>query len=255
MRRSVLPRLGPAAMAVCVLLGQAATARAQAGYTGSVNLVRDRSDSSGSTDAVYVFNSVDVTRGRFRATATVPLVSQRIESTVVPADDTAEPAWSGGLGDPMLRADVTLLRRRTGGLAVSVSGAVKIPVADAEGGTGSGEYDGSVGVTLMGARGRSSFLADVTYWVLGDPPDTIVRNVPAVYLGYATVLDRGYRWSAMFGVSSAASVVPGLAPPTQGHAGVLRMLRSGTAVGATVSVGLNDAAADLAVGAIWRVAF
>ena len=255
MRRSVLPRLGPVAMAVWILLGQAATAGAQVGYTGSVSLGRDRSDLSGSTDAVYVFSSVDVTRGRFRLTATVPIVSQRFGAAVVPAGDIVEPAWTGGLGDPVLRADVTLLRRRSGGLAASASGAIKLPTADADTGIGSGEYDGSVGITLTGARGRSSFLADVTYWVLGDPPDTIIRNVPAVYLGFATVIDRGYRWSAMFAVSSAAAIASGLAPPTQAHAGVLRMLRPGTAVGATVSVGLNDTAADLTVGATWRVTF
>ena len=74
-------------------------------------------------------------------------------------------------------------------------------------------------------------------------------------VGYATVVGRGYQWSTIFGISSAASILPGLPTPTQAHVGILRMLRSGAALGATMSVGLSETAADLTAGATWRVSF
>ena len=246
-------RLAIIVSGAAMLLWQAGIASADGGYSGAVSFVRGQSVTSEAASAVYIFNSVDVSRGRLRVTATLPLVSQETIVLVVPT--TQSPSWNGGLGDPTLRADVRVAGGGGRPWSLSVGGAVKFPVADVDDGLGSGEYDGTVGVTLLTGRGRHSFLLDVSYWLVGDMPDAPQRDVPAVYAGYAAILDGGRRWSAILAIASAGSIVEGLDPPTQLSVGILRALGSGAGLGATVGIGLTESASDFSISASWRIGF
>ena len=243
------------AVVVVCLFGPVTTAVAQGGYSGAVSLVRSHGEGIDQNDTVYFLNSIDVTLGRIRATAMLPVLSQKTVWSTAPGLTPQPSTWSGTVGDPMVRADVAVAGRHQGPWSVSLNSAVKIPVADAETGLGSGEFDSAYGVTFAGSRGRSSYLIDVSYWVLGDPADVEYRDVPALYVGYATILGNGYRWSAMAGLAGSGSVAPGLDPPVQFNVGILRALRSRVAIGATVGIGLTDTAADWTAGVSWRVGF
>jgi len=243
------------AIAVVCLVTAVPAAEAQGGYSGGLTLVRSHGDGIDRSDTVYFLNSIDVTRGRIRATAMLPVLTQQTVWEVAPGVTVPASNWSGTIGDPMVRADVAVAGQHDGPWSVSVNAAFKFPVADVDTGLGSGEIDKAFGVTLAGTRRRSSYMLDVSYWVLGDPPGTSYRDGPAFFLGYATILGHSYRWSAMMGLAGSRSVVEGLDPPIQISVGVLRALRSRIGLGATVGIGLTDTAADWTAGVSWRIGF
>jgi len=237
-----------------VALAWATAASAQIGYMGSVYYVRIGDSDDNRTDAVYLFNSVDLETGRVRTSISLPLISQ--QSRWVDAElGPVETPWQTGVADPSVRVDVEAWRNRARDVSIRASGTVKIPVASVEDGYSSGEVDVGVGMAVSVFRGRNSVLADITYWMLGDPPDFDYRNVPAFYVGYARVLDRAYRWSGIVSVSGAPSVIPGLDPPAQISVAVLRVFGTGAAVGVSFDIGLTGGASDFAVGSTWRFAF
>lgn len=230
------------------------SAAAQAAYSGSVTFLRSRADGTTRADAIYIVNGFDAPIGRVRASVTVPMIAQQMP-TATDAVSAAATNWVTGLGDVYVRADVPLSGVGSGRLATSVNGAVKLPTADAARGLGSGETDVTIGFAVSSMRGRHSVLADVSFWMLGDSQDVEVRNVPAVFVGYGIVLDRAYRWSAVFAAAASASIIDGLPAPAQVSVGVLRVLRSGAGLGVTVGVGLTDSAAAFTVGTNWRIVF
>ena len=239
---------------VAAALGWAAAASAQVGYTGSVYFVKIRTAEEDRTDAVYLFNSIDFERGPVRGSVTLPLIVQQ-SRWVDPEFGVSETPWQSGLADPTVRVDARAWQSRARDVSIRASGTVKIPVASVEDGYSSGEVDVAIGVSLSTFRGRNSVLADLTYWIVGDPPDYDYRNVPAIYVGYARVLDRNYRWSGIVSVSGAPSVIPDLEAPAQVSFAVLRIIGAGAAVGFSFDIGLTDGASDFALGSTWRFVF
>lgn len=250
-----LGRLGAAWIAAPALFLAAAPARAQTGgYIGSVYFVSADNVEGERSDAMYLLNGFDVEKGRIRASATVPFIVQRIRWTE--ADGAAaETPWLSGFGDPFFRVDVAVWRPRARGSSFRLSASIKPPLASVTDGFSSGEVDYAFGASWSSWRGRQSVLADVTYWVVGDPPDTDLRNVPAFYVGYGRVLDSRYRWSAIVSASGSPPLAPGLGSTAQISAAVLRTVGRTGAAGVSVDVGLTGGAADIALGTTWRFAF
>lgn len=247
-------RRWPAPIVAVVALLLAATASAEVAYSGSTYVVTFRTAEGDRTDAVYLFNSVDFERGRVRGSVTLPVVVQQSRWTD-PDRGPVETPWQSGVADPMVRADVAVWRSRWQDTSVRASGAVKVPVASVENGYSSGEVDVGVGMSFSTFRGRNSVLADVTYWMLGDASEVAYRNVPAFYVGYARVLDQGYKWSGIVSISGAPSAIPGFDPPAQVSLAVLRVFGRGAALGLSFDAGLTDGSADFAVGTTWRFVF
>jgi hypothetical protein len=249
-----LPRRLRVAAFAAAALCWATAASAQIGYTGSLYFVRIDTAEGERTDAVYLFTSVDFERGRFRGSLTVPVIAQQ-SAWIDPDLGPVETGWQSGLADPTLRVDAEVWRNRTRDTTLRLSGAVKVPVASVEDGYSSGGTDVAFGLSVATFRGRNSVLADLTFWILGDPADADYRNVPAFYAGYARVLDRNYRWSGIVSVSGAPSAIAGFDPPAQVSLALLRLLGRGAALGVSFDVGLTDGAADFAVGSTWRFVF
>jgi hypothetical protein len=254
-RGTVGRRAASAATVAVVLVLTAASASGQTGYTGAAYFVKTTTAEGERSEAVYLFNSVDVTRGWLRTTVTVPLVVERTRWAVDGVPDVEPEPWTVGFGDPVIRLDVEPFRRGASGLSARFGAAIKAPLASVDEGLSSGEVDVGLGVSVSAGRDRDSVLADVTYWIVGDPPDLPLRNGPSAYVGYARVLDRDYRWSALVSVSGSPALAPGLRAPAQVGIGILRVLRSGAGLGVSVDIGLTDGAADIAVGTSWRMAF
>ena len=242
------------AVVAAATLSWAAAASAQVGYTGSLFFVKVETTAGDRTDAVYVFNSIDVALGRFRASATLPVIAQQSAWEDYVAGPV-ETGWQSGLADPTLRVDAAVWRSRSRDATVRVSGTTKLPVASVDDGFSSGEIDVAVGASASLFRGRNGVLADVTYWMLGDPDGTDYRNVASFYVSFARVLDQRSRWSAIVAVSGAPSAIAGVDPAAQLSFAALRVVGRRGALGISVDVGLTDSAADVAVGSTWRFVF
>lgn len=232
-----------------------ADARAQGAYSGSVYVSRGESADGSGTTAVFWLNGVDVEWRRLRLAAMVPLVRQQITLVDTTTGDRIESEWESGFGDPMFRGDIEAWRSRSGRAAFRLSGTVKVPMASVESGRSSGATDAAVGISLFRSGARESLMADVTYWVVGDTPETAFRNSLGAYVGYGRILDQGRRWSALVSAGVAGAAVTGVRAPAQVTVALLRLVRANAALGISCDIGLTDGAADVALASSWRVGF
>ena len=157
-----------------------------------------------------------------------------------------------GIGDPIGRVDVALLRGDAEHPVVSLVGAVKAPLADVGRGYGTGEWD--VGAGLSGAvtvRGMVVF-AEAVYWKLGNPPGGSLRNAVAFALSMGRTLPRSH-WSVLGTVAGASSPWTGFEAPVQAGMGVGYLFDSGSSVFATAAAGLTRTAPAISMGLGWRV--
>ena len=157
-----------------------------------------------------------------------------------------------GIGDPVGRVDVALVRTDANHPSLSLVGAVKAPVADVTHGFGTGEWDVGAGLSGAASVGGTSVLADAVYWKLGNPPGASLRNAVAYALSVGRALSGGH-WSVLGTVSGSSSLWTGLAAPVQAGMGVGYLFESGNSVFVTTAVGLTRTAPALSTGLGWRV--
>jgi len=203
-------------------------------------------------DGMYVFNAVDLSIGRVRASIAVPFVRLTSEPILTDPTVATAPITSTGLADPLIRVDVRMAEIRAARGQFSLAVAAKPSMVDASTGRGTGRSDYAVGGSAFGVRRRTSFLADVLYWKYGDPPEFDFPNTVSFSVGAAQLLGRG-RWSASASVSGFTTGIEGLPAPLLLNVGVLTLVRGRQSLGFTASIGLNEGASDFAFGTSWRV--
>lgn len=238
------------------------------------------------TWSAYLSNGLSWSRGRLRATASVPLVLQPAgwvqysgAGMMVPtggvAGSTGTPASVGsgmgigmhggsmtpssdmpfsnvGIGDPVARIDAALLRDDAERPLLSVVGAVKAPLANANRGFGTGEWDVGAGVSGAASAGGMLVFVEAVYWKLGNPPGGALRNAVAYALSIGRPLG-GSRWSILGTLSGATSLWTGLEAPAQAGAAAGYTFESGNSVFATAAAGLTRTAPMISTGLGWRV--
>lgn len=166
--------------------------------------------------------------------------------------DTASYA-AAGLGDPSVQARVALLEDRPGPLSLAAVGHVKVPLADASRGFGTGAWDIGAGLALSKALGKRFVFLDLTYWWLGDLAELELQNA----LGYSAAFGQplfGGKLAALLSISGYTEILDGVAPPVQAGLGLTYWLRGGHGLSATAAFGLTEATPDLSFGVGWRVA-
>lgn len=198
-------------------------------------------------ESVYVFQTLDATGGPVRASITVPWF--RLEST----PDGGASSTLSGFGDPLLRADLRVLRSPSAGWQMSLAGAVKPPLVDGATGRGTGELDVAAGANAVKVLGATSLLADLLYWKYGDPEGVDFVDTLAYNVGVARRLGSG-RFSVLSSLSGGTAAIGGLDPPVAVTVAVLSLVGRRQSVVVSATAGLTSGASDVAVGASWRVA-
>lgn len=245
---------------VCAMtLGAATTARAQdLGYTASLFVSRATYPAdTGRTTSVYVFNSVDIATGRIRASVSLPFAWRHSTFPVSTTDSAMNTPGevietATGVGDPLLRADVTVLDDRSLGLQLTVAGSVKLPLASPDDGLGTGETDVGVGGSLFSAQGKTSLFADVMFWKYGDPEGVNFEDSLSYSVGFGRVIGTG-RWSAMTALAGFSRGIDGQAGPLQLNLTMLALAGRRQSVAITAGAGLNQASRGFTVGTSWRI--
>ena len=237
------------------LVGPTVPAHAQTvGYTVSLYTVRG-TYAGEETDGLYLFNGIDVSGGPIRVAFTIPWV--RTESTVPVLDATgvATPTsyTSTGIGDPLVRGDLQVVRDQRGSFQLGVAGAVKLPMVEATTGRGTGELDLAVGATAFKVVNRTSLMADVLFWHYGDPADVDFDDTWSYSVGVAQMLGVGGRWSLMGSLSGFSTGIDGAPPPRSFTVGILALAGRSQSVAVSTSLGLNDSASDFSLGVSWRM--
>jgi hypothetical protein len=238
------------------------------------------------TSSLYIANGLSARLGRVRASVLVPLIAQdagwvqysgggMLPTGGMPGHGSAGSNRTGsragsmgdggmmsrdgggmgshlGIGDPLARADVELVREGEWSPAIRVVGAAKAPLAAASTGFGTGKWDFGSGFAASKAMGTVFLFADATYWRLGDMPDLPLRNTVAYGVSAGRFVG-SQRVSVLGSVNGSSSVLRGVAGPVQAGLAIGYHWESGRVFTVSTAVGLTRSASDVTLGAGWQL--
>lgn len=274
-------RVRPVRLAIVLGTTAAATAAAaqSLAYTGSAQLSTGEYVFARRTTSLYVANGLALTNGRFRWSLSLPVILQDAGwvqysgGGLVATGGMHDGAGAGGrggmgdgmmspqseaahaeigLGDPVARAEAELLGGGGLGPSISLVASAKAPVASADRGFGTGEWDVGGGLAVASMVGGTFIFADARYWRLGDSPSLELRDA----LWYSAALGRTVhdgRVALVASMTGSTRILEGAAPPLQLGVGVSYRLLAGRTVSASAAVGLTASSPDISLGVGWQV--
>ena len=157
-----------------------------------------------------------------------------------------------GIGDPVAFASLDVVDAGDGALTLNVTGSVKVPLASADDGFGTGEWDWGAGAGLSTKFGSSMLFVDAAYWQIGDMPSLPLRDVLTGGAAIGRLLGEG-PWSGMLTFSGSQATIAGSDPPMQAGVIVSRRGASESSVSVGLSFGLTTSSPDVAASIGWRV--
>jgi len=268
--------LRPIAAAGVLLWVLAAFAPADASevsYTGSLQFATGDYIFTERSTGLYLFNGISVQKPPFRASASISLIFQNnpwityTGSGLIPSGGTTDiggdvrgrmrlPDTTDyvdlGLGDLFLRGDIELLAMRGARPGLQISGSVKVPVADAGKGFGTGEWDAGVGLSSSLAAGGFLFMADAMYWFIGDMPGLVLEDA----LAYSASVGRPFSGGGIGIIASLlgyTKTYEDVDPPLQVSLGFTYLKTSGDSFNGNCSAGLTESTPDLSVSFGWQI--
>jgi hypothetical protein len=154
------------------------------------------------------------------------------------------------IGDPYLRGGWELLRDRRVLRSVRLGAGVKVPATDLDSGVGTGEWDHTVGASVMVAAGRVLLSGDVAYWWYGDLPELELRDgLSYGVAGAGPFLDG--RGILMLSLAGAERLAPNMEAPLSLGAAVGYRLGERWSLNGGISVGMTESTSDLSVYVGW----
>lgn len=251
---------------------------------GEARFAAGRYGTDRTVSTVSVSAGVVVTTGRLRWWATVPIVFQDASSVrtlgggMVPVDSGLVARSGGssggmmsgasqsgmgmagsgvgmlgnaGIGDPLLRLDMTLWGTPGSARAVSVFTAVKVPLARPSDGFGSGRWDEAIGASVVQHRGALSLFADAAYWNIGRVAAEPYRDAVVGAVTLARTL-QGERQRLFASFVATTPFAQGLDGSRQLGLGWIRMAPDGRALSLSATAGLSAAAPAMAIALGWQ---
>lgn len=245
-------------------------------YTGSVGYSTGKYLFTERTSSLYLANGLMADTGRLNVFLNIPVVLQttpwlsysgigyipsggdqnKMIQKAVKRGKIAMPDTSGydqiGLGDPTVYAAFELWGERGLRPSFSISGDLKIPIAAADHGFGTGEWDYGFGGSLAKTVDMTMFMVDASYWIVGDMPDLELKDT---FL-YSISVGRLYRHGkvgVMASFSGSSKTIEDAAPPLQIGLGINHNIGFSQAITFSAMIGLTDTAPDFALSFGWKV--
>lgn len=250
-------------------------------YNGSLLFATGDYIFSERTQTLFLFNGVTGSMGRFRVSASVPVILQSTpwvsyagggmipsggmegsevnrqmrghggrQGSVVLADTVAYESL--GIGDPLLGAGLELVRGGPVAPSVTLSVQAKVPLADVDRGFGTGEWDYGGGLALARPIAAALVLVDLTYWWMGDLPELELKDALGYSLAVGWSLGRG-RYGLLASYSGYTEIVEGSDPPAQLGLGLSVLLGDGKSLVGNAALGLTSSAPDVSLSIGWRL--
>lgn len=281
-------RIRAAAGALAIVLLAAPAFGQRAALTGTVQFARGTYFFTEPTDSVFVVAGLDVAAGPVRVSVSLPL-SWQSQPWLVPGAHVIIPSggaqyaavgrslqgrgkggahgdpapvvlaptettgWTSGIGDPLGRVDVTVVRGTARRPTVSLAGGFKAPLADVASGLGTGEWDYGGGLSIAQPVARILALVDVFYWRLGDLPDLVLEDTVSYSLGVGTLLHGG-RLSVIGSLSGSTQILEGTAAARSAGLALSFLASANRSLTVGVTAGLTETAPDYTVWLGWRIA-
>lgn len=159
-------------------------------------------------------------------------------------------AGHAGHGDPVLRVDATVWGSAASSTSLAFYSSVKVPLASATDGFGTGNWDEAVGTTLARRSTAWAVLTDVAYWRVGRSSGDPYRDVMTGTITAA----RPLRWVGQQVYGSLFATTPfvaGVEGPVQLGAGWSRAGASRRTLTVTAGVGVTPTAPAFSLSAGW----
>ena len=155
-----------------------------------------------------------------------------------------------GNGDPVLRVDATVWGSATSSTSLAFYSSVKVPLASANSGFGTGKWDEAVGTTLVRRSTAWAVLTDVAYWRVGRSSGDPYRDVMTGTITAARPTGRvGQQvYASLF---AATPFVAGADGPVQLGAGWSRTAASRRTLSVTAAFGVTPTAPAFSLSAGW----
>ena len=244
-------------------------------YTGSLQFSTGKYIFTERTSSLYFYNGLIVNAGQFSVSASIPLIVQNspwISTSgvgMIPSGGTQHSEVGKatrrnkialedstnyeeiGLGDPFVSGMLNLLEERGAIPGLSFTTGVKIPMASADQGFGTGEWDYGFGGSLSKSFRSTFIFVDVSYWVLGDLPDLDFEDPVLYSFAVGHTLADG-EWGVLASLSGNSRTIERVDPPMQvSLAGNYRVSTDIHLMG-SVAVGLTETSPDFVVSFGWR---
>jgi len=158
---------------------------------------------------------------------------------------------SGGLGDPVLELDYLVIGGPAARDALGVFAAAKVPIAAVDTTYGTGEWDTGAGLGFSHSGVGCSVLAEISYWLLGDPEGVDFED--PVRLRLEVVRPFGAVWRGSLAVDGSTEVIDGAGSSVVLEARALRRFSRAAEAGFSIAVGLTDGAPDVVASIEWRL--
>ena len=156
-----------------------------------------------------------------------------------------------GPGDPLLRADATVWESPSASYRLGMYSSVKVPLARASGGFGTGRWDEAIGGTFARLRGTFSLLADLSYWHLGRVAGDPIRDVSTGTITVARAV--GVTGQHLYGSLIATTpYTSGADAPVQVVAGWSHRGADRRTFAVTAGAGLTPTAPAVSFTATWQ---
>ncbi|MBI4719881.1 MAG: hypothetical protein HY770_01340 [Chitinivibrionia bacterium] len=267
-----------AGIALAILAAPLRGRAAEIGYSGALQFATGEYIFTDRTNSFYLLNGFYVSEGRVRVSVTLPVIYQNtslvsnggpgmISSGGEMGDGAGGHMQGGqmqsagmndfheiGVGDPLGRADLEILKRGHRYLSMSIAALVKPPVAAAARSFGTGEWD--FGAGLSAARGISRYFlsASMIYWKMGDPPGVDFKNPMA----YSVAVGRpfaGNRFSAILSFSGYTQILEDTDPFRQLGISLAYWPTARRYLSGMVASGLSDSTPDTSISLGWGMIF
>lgn len=248
-------------------------------YRGSIEYSREDYLSQSTMETVYFMNGVTVSIDRLTIAFDIPVIYQSIPSGIssssIMVSSVRTIRYSGqggghmhdqvpdtlrrtetGIGDPTLGVRLGILGGddSEGKTMVDLSVEVKAPLADTAAGLGTGEWDFGGGISVSSLIGNTMLFADLSYWVLGEPPGYTLINPWSLGLGI------GYKipetdLSLILSAFGSTPIVEETSSLFGVGAGATYSFSRTFSINGSTTVGLTDPALDFTGSIGWRVRF
>jgi len=173
---------------------------------------------------------------------------------VDPAADSVEFSrdLEAHVGDPMIHGSADLYSGFGVLRTLRVSAGAKAPVASVDSGVGTGQWDYSLGGSVMLSGGDVYLFGDLTWWWFGDLPGLELRDGPSYGFGAGRGVFGG-RGSILLTLSGARSSVSTVDAPLLVGASLGYSFDSGRSLSLGLGAGLTESSPDFSLSLGWTV--
>ena len=244
-------------------------------YTGFLQFSTGKYIFAQRTNSLYFYNGLIINAGQFSVSASIPLIVQNSPwistsgAGMIPSGGTQHSQVGKatrrnkitlvdstnyekiGLGDPLISGTFNLLRESGVIPGLDFTLGIKVPMASANQGFGTGEWDYGFGGSLSKSLGGTFIFVDVSYWILGDLPDLDFEDPVLYSLAIGRTLAGG-EWGVLASISGNSRTMERVDPPMQVTLAGNYQVSADIHLMGSVAVGLTETSPDFVVSLGWR---